>query len=314
MADARALATDVGSGALWLEKILVRTAREVDVTRRPGEPGPIGELLAEIAAIADEPGQLEALAAELHDLRCRVPAELLEGADPVRLDPEGVRTALDDVASLLLPPLASTFCEVEMLTTESITFSAMSAIPSGPRALTGAAVASMLAALNAMAIPIRHRRLVKAGLAPVMSACLQRGRISLHTAPERVQGASICASHFRKKLVSGGSRFRWRHRYLWPLPWSRRYRRTNQISNNPTTADPIPTIRKILSGVASALFMARRIQAGLAANIRPSSTNRIPRPMRKSANAMDLIGRHPPLISASYCDGGDAEPASPQDV
>jgi hypothetical protein len=91
------------------------------------------------------------------------------------------------IASLLPPPppLASTFCEVEMLTTESITFSAMSAMPSGPRALTGA-VASMLAALNAMAIPIRRSRLVKAGLAPVMSACLQRGRNLLHSAPERV--------------------------------------------------------------------------------------------------------------------------------
>ena len=90
------------------------------------------------------------------------------------------------IASLLPPPpLASTFCEVEMLTTESITFSAMSAMPSGPRALTGA-VASMLAALNEMAIPIRRRRLVKAGLAPVMSACLQGGRIWLHSAPERV--------------------------------------------------------------------------------------------------------------------------------
>ena len=79
------------------------------------------------------------------------------------------------IASLLPPPpLASTFCEVEMLTTESITLSAMSAMPSGPRALTGAA-ASRPAALNAMAIPITRRRLVKAGLAPIMSSCLQKG-------------------------------------------------------------------------------------------------------------------------------------------
>src|SRR6266481_3262867 len=58
----------------------------------------------------------------------------------------------------------------------------------------------------------------------------------------------------------------------------------------------MPTARKMLSGVASALFIARRIQAGLAANIRPSSTNRIPTPMRKSANAMDLIGLEPPVF------------------
>src|ERR1700694_1019148 len=56
----------------------------------------------------------------------------------------------------------------------------------------------------------------------------------------------------------------------------------------------MPTPRRMLSGIASALFMARRIQAGLAANINPSSTNRIPTPMRKSTNAMDLIGSKPP--------------------
>src|ERR1700674_1294110 len=62
----------------------------------------------------------------------------------------------------------------------------------------------------------------------------------------------------------------------------------------------MPTARRMLSGVASALFMARRIQAGLAANNSPSSTNRIPRPMRKSANAMDLIGLKPPASCFFY--------------
>src|ERR1700720_4636500 len=78
------------------------------------------------------------------------------------------------------------------------------------------------------------------------------------------------------------------------------YRRTAQIRIRPATADPMPTRRRILSGVASALFMARRIQPGLAANSRPSSTNRMPTPMRKSANAMDLIGLKPPAC-CSLC-------------
>src|SRR6185295_16000534 len=76
-------------------------------------------------------------------------------------------------------------------------------------------------------------------------------------------------------------------------------RRTNHIRIGPATADPIPTARRILSGVASALFIALRIQPGLAANNSPSSTNRIPTPMRKSANAMDLIGLNPPRISGA---------------
>src|SRR6476659_6307372 len=40
------------------------------------------------------------------------------------------------------PFLASTVCEVEMLTTASITFSATSAMPSGPRAKAGGAEAN----------------------------------------------------------------------------------------------------------------------------------------------------------------------------
>src|SRR3954467_8135600 len=65
----------------------------------------------------------------------------------------------------------------------------------------------------------------------------------------------------------------------------------------------------MLSGVSSALFMARRIQAGLAANIRPSSTNRMPKPMRKSANAMDLIGLKPPVMLVYLLSKGDVSAA-----
>jgi len=84
---------------------------------------------------------------------------------------------------------------------------------------------------------------------------------------------------------------------------------TRSGSGRPATADPIPTARRTLSGVESALFMARRIQAGLAANIRPSMTNRIPTPMRKSTNAMDLIGRKPPF-SIHCSDSGRSEDRS----
>src|SRR5438105_4272340 len=139
------------------------------------------------------------------------------------------------IASLPPPPLASTLCEVEILTTESITFSAMSAMPSGPRALAGTE-ASKLATLSEIAIPIRRRRLVpvpfrlnrngvpdfcfdafssrepvatslenalvKAGLAPVMSACLQRvefGPQCARTGPRRKHLRLI----FRRKTGPG---------------------------------------------------------------------------------------------------------------
>src|SRR5437762_3101883 len=46
--------------------------------------------------------------------------------------------------------------------------------------------------------------------------------------------------------------------------------------------------------------MARRIQPGIAANSRPSSTKRMPTPMRKSANAMDFIRLQLPTVRALH--------------
>src|SRR3954466_11824849 len=68
-------------------------------------------------------------------------------------------------------PLASIVCEVEILTTESITFSATSAIPSGPRAKAGAD-ASALAAPSRTAATTGRRRRLKADVAAIMSASL----------------------------------------------------------------------------------------------------------------------------------------------
>src|SRR6478752_1370055 len=237
------------------------------------------------------------------------------------------------------PPLASTVCEVEILTTASITFSAMSAMPSGPRAEAGAD-AKTLAAPIEIAAPIRRRRRLKAGLAPVMSASLQRidlrstvrpngsvaqafePDISAKNRPTQAHDfVDLLATYTRHSGMGRRTRPQVRNctrgnleipgsRFACPGMTVENQRRTSQIRINPATADPIPTMRRILSGVASALFMARRIQAGLAANIRPSSTNRIPTPMRKSANAMDLIGWQPPVISSFFFYGSEADSAS----
>lgn len=73
------------------------------------------------------------------------------------------------------------------------------------------------------------------------------------------------------------------------------YRLTKKISNKPPTAEMMPASRNTLSGEASALFMARRIQPGKPRNRMPSNTSRIPKPMRKSVNAMDPTGSTPEL-------------------
>src|SRR6266404_9922231 len=69
------------------------------------------------------------------------------------------------------PPLASTVCEVEMLTTASITFSATSAMPSGPRAKAGpdkTGAETTVAAPRQIAANQGRRRWLRAGIALIM--------------------------------------------------------------------------------------------------------------------------------------------------
>src|SRR5258705_4331325 len=79
-----------------------------------------------------------------------------------------------------------------MLTTASITFSAISAMPSGPRANAGA-VANTLAAPIVIAAPRRRRRRLRAGLAPVISAYLQGKSGREYRATLRPNGAAAQA-------------------------------------------------------------------------------------------------------------------------
>src|SRR6516164_11579761 len=86
--------------------------------------------------------------------------------------------------------LASTVCEVEMLTTASITFSATSAMPSGPRAYAGAA-ANKVTAPRQIAATRGHRRWLRAVVAAVISASLQaKIDLRVHSAPD---GAAVQA-------------------------------------------------------------------------------------------------------------------------
>src|SRR3954451_16312974 len=87
------------------------------------------------------------------------------------------------------PPLASTVWVVEILTTASITFSATSAMPSGPRAKAG--IDTSVAPRQMAAA--HGRRWLNAKKAPVMPGLSPetQGKFELHTGPEPGEGASI---------------------------------------------------------------------------------------------------------------------------
>src|SRR6185436_2159388 len=86
------------------------------------------------------------------------------------------------------PPLASIVCEVEILTTASITFSATSAIASGPRAsaeVSRPAEKNARVALKQTAAIIGRRRWLRALVTVMVFLTFQEGgEVGMHSAPE----------------------------------------------------------------------------------------------------------------------------------
>lgn len=105
----RAVGIDVAVDEIWVEKVLVQTDPEGGGGKLADRHDAVAELLRSLrAAQADEDRQSE-LAALFNDLRARLPAELREGPDALRLDdPQTIREALRDVERLLLPRLLET--------------------------------------------------------------------------------------------------------------------------------------------------------------------------------------------------------------
>lgn len=83
----RALAIEVGQGSVWVEKVKVTTAMLVDVAALKERNDPLGELVHQLEILAAGDRQaLEALAAELHSLRQKLPAEVMQNAEGLLLE------------------------------------------------------------------------------------------------------------------------------------------------------------------------------------------------------------------------------------
>lgn len=105
IADTRALATDVGAGLVWIEKVLLETAPEVDWGDLANQSGPLAELVRDIESLRGNDVRLRELIATFADFNAKLPVELKEGDDPFRLDEPRLREILGGAASLLLPRL-----------------------------------------------------------------------------------------------------------------------------------------------------------------------------------------------------------------
>jgi DNA repair exonuclease SbcCD nuclease subunit len=105
-AQVRVMVQDIAGDELWIEKLQIDTTPE----RSPADSqvdGAISELLAAIAAQREDPAVLGELAQELGELRSKLPPELREGDEGMRLeDPLFIARELDAALAILGARLA----------------------------------------------------------------------------------------------------------------------------------------------------------------------------------------------------------------
>lgn len=104
-AELRRTATDIGAD-VWVEKIRMQTRALVDASALAARDDAIGQLARALAALADDDEASASVFSEIDEVWSKLPAELREGEDALRLDdPETRRAVLNDVAESLLPRL-----------------------------------------------------------------------------------------------------------------------------------------------------------------------------------------------------------------
>jgi exonuclease SbcD len=103
--ECRALALGFGEGAVWIEKVRLRTRASTAADLFAGDDA-LGGLLRSVRDLEASEGELAGLAEGFADLRRKLPPELFEDGEALDpTDPERLRDVLDEVKDLLLARL-----------------------------------------------------------------------------------------------------------------------------------------------------------------------------------------------------------------
>jgi DNA repair exonuclease SbcCD nuclease subunit len=106
--NVRTAGMEVAIDDVWIEKVLVQTDPHGAASLLADRHDAVAELMRTLRAASDNEDRLAELAALFSDLRSRLPAELREGGEALRVDdPQFIREALRDVERLLLPRLSA---------------------------------------------------------------------------------------------------------------------------------------------------------------------------------------------------------------
>lgn len=106
--DIREIATDISNGDIWIEKVNIKTAAQIDLEAMRSRDDVIGELLRSIHNINIDQEALSNMMDEFSDLKRKLPVELKQGEDPINLDDSNkLKEIIADVKQILFARLFS---------------------------------------------------------------------------------------------------------------------------------------------------------------------------------------------------------------
>ena len=107
MAEVRAAASDLGGDGVWVERVVLDTRPAHDASALADRDDALGALVRSLRGAEGEPDTRAALREALRDLAVRLPPEVREGPDGVRLDDDAtLRALLAGVEPLVLAHIA----------------------------------------------------------------------------------------------------------------------------------------------------------------------------------------------------------------
>jgi DNA repair exonuclease SbcCD nuclease subunit len=102
--EAISIANECGNGLFWVERVQLATQPRWDREELLKRDDPIGEVVRIVAALREDAATV-ANWSSIVELQNKLPAELAEGAEPIKLDVDALRTAIEEAEGLLLARL-----------------------------------------------------------------------------------------------------------------------------------------------------------------------------------------------------------------
>lgn len=104
--EAISIANECGNGLLWVERVQVATLPIIDREALLKRDDPIGEVARIVAGLRRDPTSVTAWDT-IAELQKKLPSEIGEGADPLKLDVATLSTAVEEAEGLLLARLSA---------------------------------------------------------------------------------------------------------------------------------------------------------------------------------------------------------------